>query len=533
VNGAVSLSGTLSAAFASFTPTVNAPIVLIDNDGADPISGAFDILPEGTEFTVGGIWMAISYVGGTGNDVTLTRIEDEEPPPPPITISYHLAEGATGAFFDTDLLIANPQTTVATAIVTFMPQNAATITRTYTLEPMTRLTIAVDEIPGLEATAFSTEVSTIAPALVVERTMRWDASGYGAHTDKATQGATHQWYFAEGSEGFFRTFLLLANPSEQPNVAEVQFLRENEAPIVLTFDLAPRSRETVAALDHPELVGRSFGMRVTFQRPGIAERAMYFGTDPIWTGGHASAGVTAPSETWFLAEGATGELFDTFILVANPNAEPADVTLTFLPEVGGPATLTRTVPGLTRLTINIEAEIAAAAADGGAGAGQGQGLSSLPLGPVATQVSATRPVVAERAQYWPFSADRWHEAHNSFGVTTAAVKWGLAEGRVGGDAAYQTFVLLANPGTTDAMVTLRFLGDGVSAAPVEKSVTVPAQRRVTVPVEAVPGTPPSMVSTFGAVITSNQPIVVERALYWNAGGQIWAAGTNATASRLP
>jgi hypothetical protein len=94
-------------------------------------------------------------------------------------------------------------------------------------------------------------------------------------------------------------------------------------------------------------------------------------------------------------------------------------------------------------------------------------------------------------------------------------------------------VLLANPGTTDAMVTLRFLGDGVSGVPVEKSVPVPAQRRVTVPVEAAAGTPAAMVTTFGTVITSDQPIVVERAMYWNAGGQIWAAGTNATASRLP
>jgi hypothetical protein len=38
---------------------------------------------------------------------------------------------------------------------------------------------------------------------------------------------------------------------------------------------------------------------------------------------------------------------------------------------------------------------------------------------------------------------------------------------------------------------------------------------------------------FGALITSDQPIAVERALYWDANGQIWAAGTNATGTRLP
>ena len=43
----------------------------------------------------------------------------------------------------------------------------------------------------------------------------------------------------------------------------------------------------------------------------------------------------------------------------------------------------------------------------------------------------------------------------------------------------------------------------------------------------------SAATTFGTVITSDNPIVVERAMYWNAAGQFWSAGTNATATRLP
>ena len=39
--------------------------------------------------------------------------------------------------------------------------------------------------------------------------------------------------------------------------------------------------------------------------------------------------------------------------------------------------------------------------------------------------------------------------------------------------------------------------------------------------------------SFGALIESTQPIVVERSLYSNANGVTWAAGTNATATRLP
>ena len=39
--------------------------------------------------------------------------------------------------------------------------------------------------------------------------------------------------------------------------------------------------------------------------------------------------------------------------------------------------------------------------------------------------------------------------------------------------------------------------------------------------------------SFGTTITSTQPVIVERALYADAEGVNWAAGTSATATRLP
>ena len=65
---------------------------------------------------------------------------------------------------------------------------------------------------------------------------------------------------------------------------------------------------------------------------------MYFGQSPLWNAGHESAGATAPSTSWFLAEGATGPFFETFVLIANPNDAPTDVTITFLPDTGVPVT---------------------------------------------------------------------------------------------------------------------------------------------------------------------------------------------------
>ena len=61
--------------------------------------------------------------------------------------------------------------------------------------------------------------------------------------------------------------------------------------------------------------------------PIIVERAMYLSTPGQFFGaGHASAAVTAPALEWFLAEGATGNYFNLYYLLANPNAITAPAT---------------------------------------------------------------------------------------------------------------------------------------------------------------------------------------------------------------
>ncbi len=82
-------------------------------------------------------------------------------------------------------------------------------------------------------------------------------------------------------------------------------------------------------------------------------------------------------------------------------------------------------------------------------------------------------------------------------------------------------------------MTLTFLrGDGST---VVKTFTVPAVSRFNVGVTPSAGSmaPELTNESFGALIESTQPIVVERSVYSNANGVTWAAGTNATATRLP
>jgi hypothetical protein len=387
-----------------------------------------------------------------------------------------------------------------------------------TLPAMSQHLIRVNNVPGMDAQNFSTIVHSVTGVpLVVERTMSWDRSGYGAHTEHANDGAATTWYFAEGAQGFYHTYLLLANLQSTPNTATVQYLRETEGPLTRTYNLAPSSRLTIDAASDPELVNRSFGMIVTFTQPGGAERAMYFGDVPLFNGGHDSAGATAPSTTWFLAEGATGSFFSTFILLTNPGNVDASATLTYLPSIGSPITAMKTIRAHSRVSVNLQFESPA-----------------LADAAVSTQVVSSQPILVERSQYWPNPPTNWYEAHNSFGVTALGTQWGLAEGRIGnvdGFSNAQTYILLANPGATAANVTITFLRD-IGGVPVTKMFSVAPMSRFNVTVGPGTAVPELMNEHFGALVTSDQPIAVERAVYWDAIGQIWAAGTGATATRL-
>jgi hypothetical protein len=429
------------------------------------------------------------------------------------SFTRQLAEGSSSAFFETSLSLLNANTSPANVVLRFLKDNATTVSWPLTIAPRRRLTVNPGQLAAISGSSFATIVESD-QEVVVERTMKWDQTNYGAHTEKAVDGPATTWFFAEGSQGFFLTYVLLTNPNNTTNTAHVRFLRETGGVYQQDFTIAPLSRRTIDCGSIPQLVNRSFGIEVTFDQPGAAERAMYFGVPPdrLFKAGHESAGVTAPATEWFLAEGATGSYFETFILVSNPNSAAADLTFTYVTDTGQVVTRTHSVPANARLTVNIESE----------------GSTILNNAAVATRVQATIPVIVERAQYWPNTPAEWFEAHNAFGVTTAQTRWGLAEGQVGLFEQANTYILLANNGSSAANVTIDYIRE--HNVPVTKTYVVPANARLTV----APGVivPELREEKFGAVITSSQPIVVERALYWNANGEFWSAGTDATATAL-
>jgi subtilisin-like proprotein convertase family protein len=426
--------------------------------------------------------------------------------------TYALAEGATGAFFDLDITMANVGSVAAPLAIDFLPEGGTPLLTTNTVPANAPLQIHADQMTDAGAT--STVVRSLdAVPLAIERTMSWDARGYGGHGGGAVS-SSKRWLFAEGAQGFLRTYILLANDNPKDVAVTVKFLLEGGGVVTHVVNVPARSRETLDAGSLKDVINHSFGLDITAEAPIIAERSMYFsmGTNRLFDGGHESAGVNETSTRWFLAEGATGHFFDCFVLLSNPNDAPARVRLTYLLPDGATFVQDVRMAPNSRETINVEtvAPLLANAA-------------------VSTTVTSDIGIVAERAMYWPNVAEGWREAHNSFGVTQTGLRWGLADGRLGGPRGYATFILLANPNPHEAEVRVRFLQAG---GEVTRTYRLPRTSRLTIQSADIAELREGV---FGAEIQvlNFQPIAVEKALYWNADGEIWAAGTNVTATRLP
>ncbi len=451
---------------------------------------------------------------------------------------WFLAEGASNAVLEQEILVANPGLSAVTVTVTLLPDPSAVIapgtalTRTFPLGPASRLTVRLaQEFGGLNGAA-SAEVSAVVagtstPAdIVVERSMYFpDGTRVGAHNASGVTEAAMRWILAEGASGIFSTFILVANPNPSTTNVRVQYLKSTGDVITFTATLPANSRTTYwPQNDFPAQLGSAEFSTVVESleggKPIVAERAMYFDPAPGGSGfarsGHDALGVPEASDEWYFAEGFTGgnaqTAFETFLLLANTNSSATTATVTYQLDTGEAVTRDYVLAPNQRLTVWVDQE----------GRTFDARLRSASFG---MTVKATRPMVAERAMYWgtPSSGDPttptfpWREGHATAGSPTLAAAWAFAEGREGEDATarpYNTFFLLSNPSATPVTVTATFMtedGGGLTT-----SVTIPARGRTNIwPTASLPAFAALANRRFATFIesTGGARFVAERAMY--------------------
>ena len=429
----------------------------------------------------------------------------------------YLAEGVTNAFFQTRVGlfdIGSPQG--ATTNIRIQPEGAPERSFCTIVPSLGRRTLTPEDTAAFGSAPFATIVESD-HELVVDRTMMWGAGSYGSHTETAVVAPSTTWTLAEGATGWrFSLFYLLQNPSDQDAQVAVNYLRGASDPVLTrVYNVPARQRRTIPVDDEQFPAGSgirplastdvSARINVTNGVPIIVERAMYMSPDDQPFGaGHAASGVAALATSWFFAEGSTGTFFDEFILLANPGASPANVTITFSPENRGPVIRTYTVAPNSRSTVWVDE------------------IPTLGATALSATVTSTVPIVAERAMWWPGTGESWREAHVSAGATSSGPRWAVADLELGGPYDANSFVLIYGGGTGTI-----YFDDG--SAPVACGSS--SGGRFTLHVNACPGVAGKRYVSI--IVEGNSTTVVERATYYNTGGELFGAGGGALATRLP
>ncbi len=200
---------------------------------------------------------------------------------------------------------------------------------------------------------------------------------------------------------------------------------------------------------------------------------------------------------------APAQLYDTYILVMNPNSSAAAVDAVFQDDAGNQQVFHYTVGAHSRYTIPARETLGA-------------------TGSFATTIKSNVPVLAERAMY--FDSNGRTGGHDSIGASQAATDWYFAEGYTGGS--FDTWVLVMNPNSSAVTATINFMLDDGRVVPYQ--VSIPAGGRQSVHVDDVPGLSDCNVSTQ---VTCSQPVVAERSMYFNYNGK--AGGHNSIGVTQP
>jgi hypothetical protein len=135
----------------------------------------------------------------------------------------------------------------------------------------------------------------------------------------------------------------------------------------------------------------------------------------------------------------------------------------------------------------------------------------------ATQVTADQPIVVERAMYF----DNDQAGHDTLATPAPGTTWYVAAGASRGG--FDTWLLVANPGNTPASVKVSFISDTGNVV-TQPLFVLPHSRNSLYTDPLLPD------STYGMRVDSDQPVVAERAVYFDNGRAGYDSAAVATPS---
>ena len=415
----------------------------------------------------------------------------------------YFAEGYTGSGFQEYLCLGNPQPRKARAAITYLFPDGTSLARIVEVPAESRLTVFINADVGADKEV-SIELESD-QSIVAERPMYFTYNGawQGGHDAMGAPSPSATWYFAEGYTGAgFDEWICVLNPGNTQADLTFRFQTQEEGEQVKTGLAVPaRSRRSFRVND---VLGADLqnSLELEASAPVVAERPMYFdyyGTrGHHWQGGHCVSGVTELAQVYYFAEGTTRAGFEEWLTLQNPNAHIITVNATYQmgPDQGDPVDKSYVVRPGERYTVYVPGEV-----------GAEKDVSII--------LASTAFFLAERPMYFLYTGygASWPGGDCVIGAKRAAVEWFFAEGYTG--EGYHTWLCLQNPGIDDALVLVTYYSQEAGLLPL-RTLELPAGTRQTVFVNEHAGAGYQL----SMRVISSSPIVVERPMYFDAGGGV-------------
>lgn len=210
----------------------------------------------------------------------------------------------------------------------------------------------------------------------------------------------------------------------------------------------------------------------------------------IISGCHASLGAAQLSGDWYFAEGYTSQGYDTYLLLSNPGSAVTAARVTYHREDGSVVEQYVNLAPHSRLTIPVDE------------------IPDMDAVSFSAHVHAEEAIVAERVVY--FSAGSRDDGTASLGAAQLSRDWYFAEGYTA--QRFDTYLLLSNPGDVATEAGVHFLLEG--GGELDYAFALAPRSRLTVSVDGLPSLGDK---AFSMHVQSGEPIVAERAMYFNKG----------------
>lgn len=419
-------------------------------------------------------------------------------PPTSLSSTWFCAGGMAtpdaveGMVADGTVVIANASERALTGTITVVPSEGEPVTAPVEVGPRSRARVPLRSVAV--APYASALVELDGGAVVVEHEI---AGPLGFSTAPCASAASDRWYLAEGStarEDSMR--LAIFNPFPEDAIVDLAFSTDQGRAVPSDFTGLVVKGGRLLIVKVEDHVRRRTNVSTT-----AVARSGRIVVDRLQLRGGAAKGISlalaapSPDTRWFFPEGLVSAGLTERYHLYNPTADEAEVSIELNLDEGAAEPFDLTIPPRGRVTVDASAE------------------ERVPrdVGHAATVVSLNDvPVVAERSVVAIAPAARIGIA-DTLGARRTARSWVLASG--GATDTLDEVVVVMNPGTTDAVVSLRGLvGGQLLDVETLQDLPLPAGRRL-----ALRLTDHIKREDLPLLVQSSVPVVVERGLYGVSG----------------